>query len=346
MSNLLVFPRLRDARREASLWIVRVDRGLDAQESQELRAWAAAAINRRALDEMAALWSDLTVLSTLAELFPHEAPQRQLEAEPQTPALRSPRRLRALAAALAGTVLVAGAVGFALQRQHAPTSPASFAQVEQRTLETPIGGTRQIALRDGSAVTLNTDSELSVSIARGARELRLERGEAYFRVAHDPAPFRVLAAGRLVEAVGTVFSVRVRQGGAVDVLVTEGAVRVEAEPGSRRPATLVRARQLARIDGAGHTQVEAVKEVDLDVRLAWQRGMLIFRGEPLDEVLQEFGRYTTEKFVFATPELRKQRVGGYFRAGDTEGLLVALRENFHIVSTRDPRGGIVLNVAR
>ena len=39
--------------------------------------------------------------------------------------------------------------------------------------------------------------------------------------------------------------------------------------------------------------------VDVDILLAWQRGMLIFQGEPLDTVLREFNRYTTDRFVVA-----------------------------------------------
>lgn len=350
MNKLVVLPRLRQARREASLWIVRVDRGLSEQETLELRAWAALPVNKRALQDIAALWKDLGVLATLAELFPREAPAAAKPPAPEpppVPLLGSPHRLRGLAAALAGTVALAFAIGFALQRQQQPVEATSTA-ADTRLLETPVGGTRQVALRDGSAVTLNTDTQLAVAYGHGSRELRLARGEVHFRVAHDERiPFRVHAGGRLVEAVGTAFSIRLREGGAIDLLVTEGAVKVRSDSDRQDPAIhLVRAQQLAHIDAAGNARVESLEDVDIDIRLAWQRGMLIFQGEPLGEVLQEFNRYSTESFVCATPELRALRVGGYFRAGDTDALLVALRENFHITSTRDPRGRIVLNVAR
>jgi transmembrane sensor len=212
-------------------------------------------------------------------------------------------------------------------------------------LETPVGGSRTVALRDGSAVVLNTDTQLAVTFEPGHRDLRLERGEAHFRVAHDErTPFRVFAGGRLVQAVGTAFTVRLREDGEVDVMVTDGTVRVEAQPGSQTAAAqLVSAHQLLRLDGAGKGDVHSIAAVEMDIRLAWQRGMLIFQGEPLTAVLDEFDRYTTESFVIADPQLRKLRVGGYFRAGDVEALLIALRENFQINSSRDSRGRIVLN---
>ena len=73
MSKLVMFPNLREARREASLWVVRVDRGLSAEERAQLRTWAATPLHKRALREMAGLWQDMSVLTALAELFPLES---------------------------------------------------------------------------------------------------------------------------------------------------------------------------------------------------------------------------------------------------------------------------------
>ncbi len=285
------------------------------------------------------MWNDLRVLGTLADVFPRVA---------QRPASGA-HRLRGLTAALAATVVLAVAIGFVLQRRPVP-SPMQVARSAPlvQTFESPIGSTREVALEDGSGVTLNSGTQLSVAIGPKLRDLRLARGEAHFRVAHDvDAPFRVQVGGRVLQALGTQFSARLLADGTVDVLVTEGAVRIDADSG--RPVAgskRVTAGQAARVDGAGYTSVRDVAAVDVDILLAWQRGMLIFQGEPLDTVLQEFNRYTTDRFVVASPALGALRVGGYFRAGDTEALLIALRENFHIASSRDSHGRIVLTDAR
>jgi transmembrane sensor len=92
-------------------------------------------------------------------------------------------------------------------------------------------------------------------------------------------------------------------------------------------------------------RVTRLTPTDIDVRLAWQRGMLIFRGERLETVLAEFGRYTTLHFVLADGKLAGVRVGGYFQAGDIDGLLTALRENFHIESEKVGGDSIVLREA-
>jgi transmembrane sensor len=336
VSNLLSFPSLREARREASQWIARMDRGLTPAEKTELAGWASVPLNRRALREMAALWQDMGVLRTLAELFPLD--HGQAAAPP-------PRRRNTLLAAAASLVL-AVAAGLWWQLAMREDAPADVLRVE--TLETPEGEQRTVALRDGSAVVLNTDTLLSVTFGSAHRDLMLTRGEAHFRVAHDPEkPFRVFAGGRRVEAVGTAFSVRLREDGELEVLVTEGVVRVaEGAQGDPRWTRLVTARQLLNVDGQGQSTLRSVAEVEMDIRLAWQRGMLIFQGEALADVLREFDRYTTERIFIDDPGLARVRVGGYFRAGDVDALLVALRENFRIASTRDVHGHIHLTAAR
>jgi transmembrane sensor len=62
-------------------------------------------------------------------------------------------------------------------------------------------------------------------------------------------------------------------------------------------------------------------------------------------MLAEVARYTTARFDIEDDSLRDVRVGGYFRAGDVDGLLLALRENFNIESERVGANRIVLRSA-
>ena len=81
-------------------------------------------------------------------------------------------------------------------------------------------------------------------------------------------------------------------------------------------------------------QVTDVTAEDIEVKLSWRRGNLVFTGESLEDAVKEVGRYTSVEFVFIDEHLKKVRVGGVFKAGDVEGLLATLRENFNIVSQR------------
>jgi transmembrane sensor len=73
---------------------------------------------------------------------------------------------------------------------------------------------------------------------------------------------------------------------------------------------------------------------EIDVRLSWRDGNLIFRGQPLIEALNEIERYTPVEFVITDEKLKTVRVAGMFKAGDVEGLLETLRQNFNITYER------------
>ena len=76
-------------------------------------------------------------------------------------------------------------------------------KAKHETLSTVIGQMREIVLPDGSIVSLNTDSEISVAFSPTVRKICLLRGEALFDVAKNKArPFVVWAGGTQVRAVG------------------------------------------------------------------------------------------------------------------------------------------------
>ncbi|MFX9169461.1 FecR domain-containing protein, partial [Acinetobacter baumannii] len=90
-----------------------------------------------------------------------------------------PSRRRWLAGG--GLALAAGLAGLSL------TPLATRLRADHAT---GVGERRDLALADGSHVLLNTDSALSVDYTADRRGVALQRGEAFFAVARDPArPF-------------------------------------------------------------------------------------------------------------------------------------------------------------
>src|SRR5882762_5452740 len=79
---------------------------------------------------------------------------------------------------------------------------------------TSIGGYEHVTLADGSAIQLNTDSQIRARLTAQKREIQLIRGEALIKVAHDAhRPFTVSAANTAVRAdppgnVGAAFVLR------------------------------------------------------------------------------------------------------------------------------------------
>ncbi|HWA48784.1 MAG TPA: FecR domain-containing protein, partial [Dongiaceae bacterium] len=93
---------------------------------------------------------------------------------------------------------------------------------------TDVGETRQVALPDGSVVTLDSGSAIDLGGAlagkAGDRTVTLLAGRAYFEVAHDDAlPFAAKAEDVTVEVHGTAFDLGRAKSG-ISVALAQGAV--------------------------------------------------------------------------------------------------------------------------
>ncbi|MEO7680183.1 MAG: FecR domain-containing protein [Sphingomonas sp.] len=209
-----------------------------------------------------------------------------------------------------------------------------------RQLGTGIGEVRQIPLSDGSVATLNTSSKLAVTMADHQRTVRIEDGEAWFRVAHDKTrPFVVEAGDIRVKAVGTAFSVRKRGSGA-DVLVTEGIVDtwVVGHEGTRKRIAAGSRGFVSQAQDQGAPNIEvAAAPQAIDRALAWRSGELALDGETLQYAVSEINRYNVRKLVIGDPSLASEPLVGYFHTTEPEdfGRAVATMIGARVVDEGD-----------
>jgi len=179
----------------------------------------------------------------------------------------------------------------------------------------------RVPLQDGSAITLDSDSQVRVSYSSTRRDIRLLQGEALFDVASNPErPFVVRADETDVTAVGTSFAVSLteRRSGGVEVLVREGVVDVADVQGAVAPARLV-ANYRALANRSHGIRIEAVPSDDLQQQLAWREGMLSFNGDTLSVAAAQFLRYSDMRIVIDDPLVGSQRIVGLYSASDPLG---------------------------
>lgn len=329
----------------AADWLARQEFGLAAGEAEELKRWLAQ--DSRHARVLAELKQTADVFDRHPDAFAvpsrlHVSPLGEPNARVRRPWVRRSAGWLAAAAALA--------VGSLLIWHSPPDDPSEY----QLTASTEIGGLRVLALPDGSTVRLNTDSDLTVRYSASARRVRLSRGEASFTVAKNTSrPFLVEASGVAVRAVGTEFVVRLRTS-SVDVLVTEGRVRVEnTAAGSLLPArdpspardqrsaaepllsageqVIVPLHQTVPVAAAA---VVEVAPEQIARTLAWQAHRLMFESTPLFEVVAEFNRYITHQIVIEDATLGGQKFGGTFHPERYETLIGLLEQSFDVVAER------------
>jgi transmembrane sensor len=203
--------------------------------------------------------------------------------------------------------------------------------------ETGIGDSRKAVLPDRTAVVLNTDSRLRVRLASARRDSELLRGEALFSVTQDKLrPFYVKAAGTLVCAVGTSFTVRIRDDRSVEVLVEEGRVALGTSDHNShsRPLLDNSAPYAAAGDhpiyGQGSWIIQHQGPDYIARKLAWTSGRISFDGETLSEAVHEFNRYNRRHVAIADPAIARIRVGGLFDATDPESFAATLEKHFGV----------------
>lgn len=189
----------------------------------------------------------------------------------------------------------------------------------EETFATAIGETRQVVLADGTTVDLNADSRLVVTMDSATRRIRVERGEALFAVADDPArSFEVHAGAGVLRDIGTTFDVALA-GENATVGVIEGAVEVRLS-GSNERAVIGGGERIA-YSPAGLSRPE---RFDGEAATAWRSGRFVFRDMPLDEVVEQLNRHHPRQTVLADARLARLRVSGAFRIADRDGLLTAI----------------------
>lgn len=292
-------PHPGQVQQQALAWFTRMqDVKASPRQRAEFAEWLAAdPLHRAAYDKVARLWHSPALNVALG----HYA---AIPLQPAKPRLLQPRRW----AGAAGILLLCGWLlgGGWIEKQRADMATAT-------------GEQRQVMLADGSALILNTDTAVKLDYTERQRGVKLLSGEAYFEVQPDKSrPFVVATEQGEVRVVGTRFSVKT--GEATQVDVESGLVDCVAKQGGSRQFT---AGQHTRIDRAG---VAAAAAIDTGQAFAWLNGRLIFKDQPLFQVLAELDRYHPGVIVIANAKLGLTRVSGNYKLADTAAVVRALAD--------------------
>jgi transmembrane sensor len=226
------------------------------------------------------------------------------------------------ASALAASLLLA--IAFLGLHSRPTLSP----QPSVDTFDTAIGGHRIVPLVDGSRIELNTATNLRTLISKMRRDVWLDRGEAFFEVAHiEGSAFVVHAGPRLITVVGTQFSVR-RDDDKVTVAVVQGRVRVEdTTPGASSASITVTPGDVA-IGLGSSTMVISKPVAAVEDKLTWRDGRLVFDGTSLAEVADDFNRYNRQQLLISDPAVAAVRISGTFKASNVEAFVRLLKEAY------------------
>jgi transmembrane sensor len=307
----------------ACQWAARLDRGLAGEEEAALDAWLA--LDPRHRGALLRAQAGMALLDRCRALHDDDAPEQAphggrcpMGARHPAPSPGAGRRGRGRRADRCRRPR-ALAAGFGHPHPHRRNAP--------RAARRWIDGRGQQRQR----------AECLVHPRR--RDVDLAQGEAWFQVAKAPdRPFTVTAGRVRVQAVGTAFNVR-RAGVGVDVVVTEGTVKVWSEGAEPQ---LVKAGQRARLDDGVGLAVSPIAADAAQQELAWREGQIVLDDVTLAQAAQRFNAYHEDRLE-VDPALADKRVVGSFQTNDMDGFAQACAA---MVGGRVERGNGVIRILR
>lgn len=307
---------------EAAMWFARL-RGPDAElHRPAFEAWRA----RGAL-HLAAYNRAAEIFAMGKCLFEEDQPDIGPDPGDRVPGpsaneRTSARRWLALAGAIAlllgALAWITGYLGVLPASPHPPARLAEAPVGSPLQLASRLGEVRTVILDDGSRLTLDSDSLLSVAFDPRQRLLRLERGRARFEVAHETRPFIVAAGPGRVTATGTIFDVSVTALRRVSVRLLRGSVDVDMPAERSTPGeTMRQVVSLRPGQIVGYADSPPVAQV-ADPR--WPDALTSFDDMRLGDVIAQANVRSAVKIRAADPAVAALRVSGSFRINDGRAL--------------------------
>jgi ferric-dicitrate binding protein FerR (iron transport regulator) len=183
----------------------------------------------------------------------------------------------------------------------------------------PNGARTKFQLPDGTLGWLNGGSSLKyTNTFQANRKIELV-GEAWFDVIHDQKkPFVVHTKTLNVKVLGTKFNVTAYPDeNETSVVLQEGKVNVDVFKGSN--TVNIEPDQKFTYDNS--SQSGTIQEVKANQFSAWKDGLLVFRNEPLSEVLKRVGRWYNVEIKLNDPELANLRYRATFQEEQIEEVI-------------------------
>jgi transmembrane sensor len=322
-----------DVLAQASAWLVRLRSG-DASEAEKQAFAQWCETNPQTAQLLRGTWTSLR--GAAAEIAEEERANgsawrghaRSRAAHPLRPGRR----------AFVGFAIAAGASWLAIKPPMQLWPALGDFAADWRT---GTGEQRRVVLSDRVAIEMNTQTRMDrLPVQDTMHGVELVAGEAEIVAAQPPAgyvgPMRTVAVvagkGKMQAAVAR-FDIK-RVDGQVCVTCISGTVAFEHP---RRRMVLQPSQQIVYDDRDVHT----VSAVDPSVITSWRRGVLVFNGVPLAQVVDEINRYRPGKIILRNASLGDNRIQAQFPIAKLDDVVGMLGKLYGAHITQLP-GNIVL----
>lgn len=284
-----------------------------------------------------------------------EEVRMRIQEQINTPIVEMPSRKRAWRTWLytGAAAIVTGVLAFTLLYKPTPAThpgnplhPAVQSNVVKSNkvikngyveVSTAKGATEKVVLADGSTVIVNSSSRLRYpeKFTGKNRSIYLDEGEAFFKVAEDPAhPFVVHSGDIATTALGTSFNIRAySKEKKITVALLTGKVKID-HAHNQEPVILLPSERLS-YDKVSLSMAKTTFDKEDDI-VGWKHGFLVFKDASYDELVNEIeNRYNVT--VINECETREWNYTGFFKDENLQEIIetICLTKNISYTIKND-----------
>ncbi len=186
-------------------------------------------------------------------------------------------------------------------------------------------------LADGSVVVLNKNSSLKYpeSFSGGTRTVNLIKGEAFFKVSHDPRiPFYVLVNGIQIKVIGTAFNVKTKNN-QTEIIVESGKVRV-----SKKKEHILLTPLESILIGTANTKLHKEKHTDMLYNY-YRSKEFIASGTPLYKLAEVLDDAYDVHISFDKDHLKYLPMSTTFKDESLDDILSVISRTFNLKVTKN-----------
>jgi transmembrane sensor len=297
---------------------------LSPEEREKVEQWKAASEeNRQVFADSLRAWEGTEQLRLMKKYDPEKALQKVNEKIKKQARIRVIDIFQKAAAVLILPLLVA-TLWFALQKPQKTDEPF----IAWHTLEIPAGMRSEFYLPDSTRVYLNSKTSLSYPLifSDTIREVKLS-GEAYFEVTENKKVPFIVNTGRInIEVTGTEFiATRYPHEELTEIVLIEGGINLFQGEYHTTKKDIIQLKPGEKIFCADSDSKMIIEKVDTEKYTAWKNGILLFRDDPMPDVVRRLNRWFNVDIQLEGPELRNWSYTATFEDESLDQVLELLK---------------------
>jgi transmembrane sensor len=276
---------------------------ISPEDREKVEKWKAASEENRQIfaDSLRAL-EGMEQLRLMKKYDPEKAIQ-QVHSK-----IEKQRKIRVLdifqkVAAILILPLIVTTLWLALEKPEEKNEPF----VAWHTLEIPAGMRSEFYLPDSTKVYLNSKTSLSYPLVFSdtIREIQLS-GEAYFEVTENTKVPFIINTGRVnIEVTGTEFiATRYPHEELTEIILVEGGINLFQGDYHTNKKDIIQLKPGEKALCLDSDKKMVIDKVNTGKYLAWKEGLLVFRDDPMPEVVRRLNRWFNVDIQLEGPELK------------------------------------------